>query len=210
MKSRLSGFTLIELLIVVAIIGILAAIAVPNFLNAQMRAKIAHVQSDFKAFATTMEMYQMDNNMYPPPFKLNALTTPIAYLSSVPQDIFPPSYDLKSGGNQGGGPFATVSWYRYVYGTNNQDVGGSEGLVTAQCADYWAYFPPFLLRGEAVSRANAEGCPTTWLIKSFGPNVGTNSLCGNNGDDCTFRYDSTNGLISIGDIAVFGPGGRIE
>lgn len=207
--KRVSGFTLIELLIVVAIIGILAAIAVPNFLNAQSRAKIAHVQSDFKALSTSMEMYQMDNNMYPPPFKLSALTSPIAYMSSVPQDVFPPSYDFGSGGGQGEAG-AGVTWYRYIYGTENEDIGGSAGLKTAHCADYWAYFPPFLLRSEATSRANSEGCNTTWLIKSFGPNVNTNSLCGTNGDDCTFRYDPSNGLVSIGDIAVFGPGGRIE
>lgn len=187
-----SAFTLIELLIVVAIIGILAAIAVPNFLNAQVRAKTAGVKADFNALTTAMESYRLDNNVYVTAYKLQLLTSPISYLASVPQDPFPLATAAQYGG--GSGP----TWYRYVLGP-----GGSP---LAHCADYWAYYPPFLLRGAAENRAG-QGCPSQWLIKSFGPNVNSRSLCGNNnGDDCTFRYTSSNGLRSIGDIAVFGPG----
>ncbi|MCC6546648.1 prepilin-type N-terminal cleavage/methylation domain-containing protein [Candidatus Sumerlaeota bacterium] len=63
MKKR--GFTLIELLIVVAIIAILAAIAVPNFLEAQTRAKVSRVRSDHRSLATAVESYYVDNNEYP-------------------------------------------------------------------------------------------------------------------------------------------------
>jgi prepilin-type N-terminal cleavage/methylation domain-containing protein len=59
------GFTLIELLIVIAIIAILAAIAVPNFLEAQTRAKVARVKSDQRSLATGLEAYYVDNNNYP-------------------------------------------------------------------------------------------------------------------------------------------------
>ncbi|HPA48466.1 MAG TPA: prepilin-type N-terminal cleavage/methylation domain-containing protein, partial [bacterium] len=58
------AFTLIELLIVVAIIGILAAIAVPNFLNARMRATIARMETDVKALGDALMMYRIDHRCY--------------------------------------------------------------------------------------------------------------------------------------------------
>lgn len=100
-----AAFTLIELLIVVAIIAILAAIAVPNFLEAQIRAKVSRTLADMRTYATALESYYTDNNHYPPDSRDMgpdnggidftfwfmpelSLTTPIAYVTSYFRDPF--------------------------------------------------------------------------------------------------------------------------
>ena len=106
------GFTLIELLIVVAIIAILAAIAVPNFLEAQTRAKVSRAMTDIRTCGQAIDIYMVDWNFVPylgdvaPGFlgsaeylqwkELNdedfgigrVLTSPVAYLNSIPEDYF--------------------------------------------------------------------------------------------------------------------------
>ncbi len=59
-----SGFTLIEVLVVIAIIGILAAIAIPQFAVDRNRSYTAHITSDFISAATAQEAYLIDNNVY--------------------------------------------------------------------------------------------------------------------------------------------------
>ncbi len=92
------GFTLIELLIVVAIIAILAAIAVPNFLEAQTRAKVSRAKADIRSLATALESYAVDNNNFPPDITTtdgrtigpgwywyisHRLTSPVAYITNT-------------------------------------------------------------------------------------------------------------------------------
>ena len=73
MKRNAKGFTLIELLIVVAIIGIIAAIAIPNLLNAIDRGKQKRTMADLRSMGTAIEEYSIDNNFYPQATSVAAL-----------------------------------------------------------------------------------------------------------------------------------------
>ncbi len=76
MKSRKqTGFTLIELLIVVAIIGIIAAIAIPNLLNAIDRGKQKRSMADMRSIGTAVESYAVDTNFYPISSSMASITS---------------------------------------------------------------------------------------------------------------------------------------
>ncbi|MCC5878251.1 MAG: prepilin-type N-terminal cleavage/methylation domain-containing protein, partial [Candidatus Sumerlaeia bacterium] len=115
------GFTLIELLIVVAIIAILAAIAVPNFLEAQVRSKVSRTLADMRTVVTALESYAVDHNRYPETDLglLNLsnnflgpvrLTTPVAYLTSLPGS--PWNENL---GSESGNPKIASGWNGFLY-----------------------------------------------------------------------------------------------
>ncbi|MCP3984693.1 MAG: prepilin-type N-terminal cleavage/methylation domain-containing protein [bacterium] len=74
--NRKRGFTLIELMIVVAIIGILAAIAIPNFLRFQLRSKTGEAKTNLAGIRTAEEGYFAEYNRYLPAAVSPALTNP--------------------------------------------------------------------------------------------------------------------------------------
>jgi prepilin-type N-terminal cleavage/methylation domain-containing protein len=199
---RIKGFTLIELLIVVAIIAILAAIAVPNFLEAQTRSKVSRVKSDMRTLDTALSAYFTDNNKFPLDVHgrnggnsitelkyymvyhvLTPVTTPVAYMTSVAfLDPFSPGTDPN-------GPIAPGTFWSKIYSfqyyeTSNQICWGK---LPSNPADVRT--PGAILVSMGPDRALSQG---EW---SFIPSANPVNVFGK-----AYIYDPTNGTVSDGDI----------
>ena len=198
------GFTLIELLIVVAIIAILAAIALPNFLEAQTRSKVSRVKADLRTIATGLETYHIDWNHYPilmlvpggsgsvyqaSSEALHVMTTPVSYMSSV--SIIDPFQPPTPKSN----PYHQFS-QSYLYISYEPTPPTLVGI-----ADNWM---------DAVHQSK-YACSACFL-ESWGPNRAPDNLewlylnsklyiplpADLNG--LGMIYDPTNGTVSVGDI----------
>jgi len=194
------GFTLIELLIVVAIIGILAAIAVPNFLNAQTRAKIARVQTDMRAMGQAQEMYRLDWNTYtenhhdsdvPLHAGLYRLTSPTSYIGNLPMDPFyvnPIAQADEWGRTQAHYTFGTEPDWDPKWDRGGNECGQATRWLVASAGPSFSddSNPVFEYPGAQNVIWDTEG---RFTVPGY-PNASFRY----------FRYDPSNGLHSTGDL----------
>lgn len=126
------GFTLIEIMVVVVILGILAALVVPQVMSRPDQAKITVAKGDIKSVAAALDMYKLDNFGYPSTQQgLDALVTkpsgnpapknwnPDGYLKRVPKDPWGNDYQYLSPGTRGG------AFDLYSFGADGKE-GGSD------------------------------------------------------------------------------------
>jgi len=218
-KRRLipRAFTLIELLIVIAIIAILALIAIPNFLEAQVRAKVARVQTSMRTIATALEAYYVDFNNYPirgygagelPPdmfgdrvFRFKCMSSPIAYITDCYASALDPFQIDRMGGNRKDHTFGYLNRQGYVRYTLETDPTPPDWAVMDLPFWFLASRGPDRRQGPTlIDPANnkwAEYGEIEGFFKKIHPPSDIRLIAS--------LYDPTNGTVSNGDIVRWGP-----
>ena len=144
MTRKETGFTLIELLIVVAIIGIIAAIAIPNLLNAIDRSKQKRTMADMRSIGTACEEYSIDNNFYPVQTSQGSVATISANLTPTYIKVVPTAdgwnWNIQYGSATGGSSYTVRSLGKD--GTKNGNSGQTQDFncdIIFQVGQFTAY-----------------------------------------------------------------------
>jgi prepilin-type N-terminal cleavage/methylation domain-containing protein len=208
------GFTLIELLIVIAIILILIAIALPNFLEAQTRAKVAAVRGGLRTIQTGFEAYYTDYGQYITSHRFSSLyrgnpaqwvgcdmrllTTPIPYIKDeLPRDPFTNKDPYTNRFDNPESFFVAYAVERLADGSirYNAPGNGPYGTIPVKFDSWmgWSAGPD--------NAAQTGGYRSEQTVDESGQSGAESYYPGYGG----VKYSATNGSKSIGDLYVFGP-----